>query len=135
MKILLIGDVVGRTGREAVAKHYGMQRARYGEAFANMGLDVATGDGGFYHWMKLPDGLDAGELNRRLFKHGAAILEGKDCDMARPHAKDPDYVSPYHAWFRFSFGPLLPETFESDVALFGQVLDEYRADVAAGRSA
>ena len=121
--------------REAVAKHYGMQRARYGEAFANMGLDVATGDGGFYHWMKLPDGLDAGELNRRLFKHGAAILEGKDCDMARPHAKDPDYVSPYHAWFRFSFGPLLPETFESDVALFGQVLDEYRADVAAGRSA
>ncbi len=120
--------------REAVASHYGMQRARYGEAFANMGLHVATGDGGFYHWMKLPEGLNAGELNRRLFKHGAAILEGIDCDMARPHAKDPDYVSPYDAWFRFSFGPLLPETFESDVALFGQVLEQYRADVAAGRA-
>ncbi len=120
--------------REAVDKHYGMQRARYGEAFENMGLGVSTGDGGFYHWMKLPAGLNAGELNRRLFKHGAAILEGIDCDMARPHAKDPDYVSPYDSWFRFSFGPLLPETFESDVALFGQVLEQYRADVAAGRS-
>ena len=36
--------------------------------------------------------------------------------------------------FRFSFGPLLPETFESDIAIFGQVLEEYRADVAAGRA-
>lgn len=120
--------------RKAVDRHYGMQRARYGEAFANMGLGVHTGDGGFYHWMKLPHGLNAGELNRRLFKHGAAILEGKDCDMARPHAKDPGYVSPYDSWFRFSFGPLLPETFESDVALMSQVLEQYRADVAAGRA-
>ena len=109
-----------------------MQRERYGEAFRDMGLDVRTGDGGFYHWMKLPDGLDASELNRRLFKHGAAILEGVDCDMARPHDKDPAYVSPYTSWFRFSFGPLLPETFESDVALFRRVLDEYRTDAAAG---
>ncbi len=96
-----------------------------------MGLRVATGDGGFYHWMQLPEGLNAGELNRRLFRHGAAILEGVDCDMARPHAKDPNYVSPYDSWFRFSFGPLLPETFESDVAIMSQVLDEYRADVRA----
>ncbi|NKB87285.1 MAG: aminotransferase class I/II-fold pyridoxal phosphate-dependent enzyme [Acidobacteria bacterium] len=118
--------------RDAVEQHYGMQRERYGAAFREMGLDVHTGDGGFYHWMKLPEGLDAGELNRRLFKHGAAILEGVDCDMARPHDKDPTYVSPYRSWFRFSFGPLLPETFEADVALFRQVLDEYRAEVRAG---
>ena len=121
--------------REAVERHYSMQRVRYGEAFESMGLGVYTGDGGFYHWMKLPEGLEAGELNRRLFKHGAAILEGIDCDMARPHDKSPDYVSPYESWFRFSFGPLLPETFESDIAIFGQVLEEYRADVAAGRTA
>ena len=118
--------------REAVHEHYSMQRARYGEAFRTMGLDVRTGDGGFYHWMRLPDGLNASELNRRLFKHGAAILEGIDCDMARPHAKDPDYVSPYASWFRFSFGPLLPETFESDVAILGNVLEEYRSDALAG---
>ncbi|MEZ6194528.1 MAG: pyridoxal phosphate-dependent aminotransferase [Planctomycetota bacterium] len=119
--------------REAVEAHYRMQRDRYGAAFADMGLTVHTGDGGFYHWLELPEGLNAGELNRRLFRHGAAILEGKDCDMARPHAKDPEYVSPYHSFFRFSFGPLLPETFESDIAILRQVLDEYRADVAAGR--
>ncbi len=119
--------------REAVDMHYGMQRARYGEAFEKMGLGVYTGDGGFYHWLRLPDGLNAGELNRRLFKHGAAILEGRDCDMARPHSKDPNYVSPYHNWFRFSFGPLLPETFESDIALLGGVLEEYRADVVTAR--
>ncbi len=110
-----------------------MQRRRYGEAFEKMGLDVHTGEGGFYHWMRLPEGLDAGEFNRRLFQHGAAILRGVDCDMARPHDKDPDYVSPYTAWLRFSFGPLLPETFESDIMIFGNVLEEYRADVAAGR--
>ncbi len=120
--------------REAVERHYGMQRARYGEAFAKMGLGVHTGNGGFYHWLKLPDGLDAGELNRRLFRRGAAILEGKDCDMARPHDKEPGYVSPYASWFRFSFGPLLPETFESDVATLSEVLAEYRADAAAGRA-
>jgi aminotransferase len=119
--------------REAIVRHYDMQRARYGEAFEKMGLGVYTGDGGFYHWLKLPDGLNASEFNRRLFRHGAAILEGKDCDMARPHSKDPGYVSPYANWFRFSFGPLLPETFESDIAIMTQVLDEYRADVAAGR--
>ena len=117
--------------RKAVVEHYGMQRARYRAAFEEMGLRVVTGDGGFYHWMQLPDGMNASELNRRLFKHGAAILEGIDCDMARPHAKDPDYVSPYDTWFRFSFGPLLPETFEHDVTLLRQVLEEYRADVCA----
>ena len=119
--------------REAVVRHYGMQRARYGAAFESMGLTIHTGDGGFYHWLELPEGLRAGELNRRLFRHGAAILEGIDCDMARPHAKDPDYVSTYDSYFRFSFGPLLPETFESDIALMRRVLDEYRADVANER--
>jgi len=120
--------------REAVERHYGMQRERYGAAFREMGLDVHTGDGGFYHWMRLPDGLLASEFNRRLFKRGAAILEGVDCDMARPHAKDPDYVSPYANWFRFSFGPLLPESFESDIAMMRETLDEYRNDASAPRS-
>jgi len=34
--------------------------------------------------------------------------------------------------FRFSFGPLLPETFESDIQLMAEVLEEYKADVANG---
>lgn len=120
--------------RAAVAAHYGRQRERYGEAFAKMGLGVHTGDGGFYHWLELPDGIDADTLNRRLFRHGAAILKGFDCDMARPHDKDPGYRSPYASWFRFSFGPLPPESFAADVALLQKVLDECRADArTAGR--
>jgi hypothetical protein len=36
--------------------------------------------------------------------------------------------------FRFSFGPLLPETFESDIQLMTEVLNDYQADVANGRT-
>lgn len=117
-----------RQARDAVVKHYAMQRKRYGAAFKKMGLAVYTGDGGFYHWLELPEGLNSDEFNKRLFKHGAAILKGFDCDMARPHAKDPSYVSPYTRFFRFSFGPLLPETFESDIKIMTQVLTEYKRD-------
>jgi hypothetical protein len=69
------------------------------------------------------------ELNNRLFKKGAAILCASDCDMARPHSKDPNYVTPYSRFFRFSFGPLLPETFESDIRLFAEVFEQYKKDL------
>jgi hypothetical protein len=49
--------------------------------------------------------------------------------MSRPHSKDPNYVTPYSRFFRFSFGPLLPETFESDIQIFSEVFEEYRLDV------
>jgi aspartate/methionine/tyrosine aminotransferase len=117
--------------REAIERHYTMQRVRYGAAFEAMGLKVFTGTGGFYHWMQLPEGMNAAELNERLFQRGAAILRGHDCDMARPHNKDPDYITPYQRFFRFSFGPLLPETFEEDVRIMSEVLEEYKRDVAA----
>jgi hypothetical protein len=48
--------------------------------------------------------------------------------MARPHSKDPSYETPYSRFFRFSFGPLLPETFDSDIQIFSEVLEEYRLD-------
>jgi aspartate/methionine/tyrosine aminotransferase len=118
--------------RKAVEAHYDWQRRRYAEAFVEMGLKVFTGEGGFYHWMQLPQGMNSEALNARLFKHGAAILAGRDCDMGRPHSKDPSYISPYANMFRFSFGPLLPETFPSDIALMKEVLDAYRADLAEG---
>ena len=118
--------------RKAIEKHYNWQRQRYAEAFEKMGLTVFTGNGGFYHWMQLPEGLNCDDLNKRLYTRGAAILAGRDCDMGRPHSKDPSYVSPYMDMFRFSFGPLLPETFESDIELMTEVLEEYEADVASG---
>lgn len=117
-----------KMARQAIVSHYEWQRQRYGEAFLNMGLKVYTGDGGFYHWLELPEGLNCIDFNKRLFKRGAAILEGPGCDMARPHTKDPDYVSPYIRFFRFSFGPLLPETFESDIEIMSEVLAEYKSD-------
>lgn len=116
--------------RAAVEKHYNNQRERYGKAFQDMGLKIYTGTGGFYHWCELPEGMDANEFNNRLFKVGAAILKGSDCDMARPHSKEPGYQTPYTRFFRFSFGPLPPESFESDIALFKKVFDEYKADVS-----
>ena len=115
-----------KKARSAEEKHYNWQRERYGKAFMKMGLGVYTGNGGFYHWLELPDGLTSIELNERLFKHGAAILSAFDCDMSRPHNKDSSYKSPYDRFFRFSFGPLLPETFESDVDLFRDVYEAYK---------
>ena len=118
-----------KKARKAVEEHYNWQRERYGKAFEEMGLGVFTGDGGFYHWLELPEGMTSAELNKRLFKHGAAILCATDCDMARPHSKDPSYESPYSRFFRFSFGPLLPETFDSDIELFRGVFEDYRKEV------
>ena len=115
--------------RKAVEEHYNWQRERYGKAFEEMGLGVYTGGGGFYHWLELPEGMTSSELNKRLFKHGAAILCATDCDMARPHSKDPSYESPYSRFFRFSFGPLLPETFDSDIELFRGVFEDYRKEI------
>jgi hypothetical protein len=54
--------------------------------------------------------------------------------MDRPHSKDPGYQSPYSRFFRFSFGPLLPDSYESDVALFREVYERYKeeSDHSAG---
>lgn len=118
-----------KLARKAIEEHYSWQRERYGRAFEEMGLGIFTGKGGFYHWLELPQGMISSELNNRLFKKGAAILCASDCDMGRPHSKDSDYVSPYNRFFRFSFGPLLPESFENDVQLFREVYEEYKRDV------
>jgi aspartate/methionine/tyrosine aminotransferase len=126
VKLLEPGRV--KQARKAVEEHYNWQRERYRKAFEDMGLGVYSGDGGFYHWLELPEGMTSDELNRRLFKRGAAILCASECDMARPHSKDPDYVTPYARFFRFSFGPLLPETFDTDIQLFSEVLDEYKLE-------
>ncbi len=93
MKLLESSRV--KKARKAVEEHYNWQRERYGKAFEEMGLGVYTGDGGFYHWLELPDGMTSVELNKRLFKRGAAILCAFECDMGRPHSKDPNYKTPY----------------------------------------
>lgn len=126
MKLLESNRV--KKARKAVEEHYNWQRERYGKAFEEMGLGVYTGDGGFYHWLELPDGMTSVELNKRLFKRGAAILCAFECDMGRPHSKDLNYKTPYERFFRFSFGPLLPESFETDINLFREVYEAYKRD-------
>ena len=118
-----------KKARKAIVEHYSRQRERYGNAFKEMGLGVYTGNGGVYHWLELPEGMTSDELNKRLFKRGAAILCAFDCDMARPHSKDPNYKTPYERFFRFSFGPLLPESFESDIELFHEVYEAYKNEM------
>jgi aspartate/methionine/tyrosine aminotransferase len=103
--------------REAVPAYYQSQRDRYGEAFRSMGLETYSGNGGFYHWCRLPGDLTAEELNQRLFPMGAAVLKGTDCDMARRGD-----ASPLRSFFRFSFGPLAEESFDGDVALMEKAL-------------
>jgi aspartate/methionine/tyrosine aminotransferase len=113
----LFGEERIALARRAVPDFYRGQRDRYGDAFRKLGLELFTGDGGFYHWCRLPGGLKAEELNRRLFKEGAAILKGTDCDMLRRGE-----ASPLANFFRFSFGPLAPESFESDIAILRKAL-------------
>ena len=104
--------------RKAVPSFYKSQRDRYGEAFERLGLDLFSGAGGFYHWCRLPEGLTAQAFNQNLFKEGAAVLKGTDCDMARRGEQ-----SPLQSFFRFSFGPLPPESFESDIEILKRVLN------------
>lgn len=104
--------------RRAIPAYYGSQRQRYGEAFEKMGLQIFTGDGGFYHWCRLPGGMTAAELNERLFPEGAAILKGNDCDMHRYGS-----LSPLRNFIRFSFGPLGPESFEEDIEILTRALE------------
>lgn len=101
----------------AIPKFYDKQRLRYGDAFKKMGLDLFSGDGGFYHWCKLKNGMSAEDLNNVLFKSGAAILKGNDCDMSRGGEK-----SSLRNFFRFSFGSLYPDSFENDIKILNKAL-------------
>lgn len=106
-----------RQARTAIGRFYGAQRARYGEALARLGLELFTGEGGFYHWARLPGGLTGDAFNERLFAHRAGILPGRLCDMAR---RGDD--GPLGPMIRFSFGPLGPDSFEGDVRILAQCL-------------
>jgi aspartate/methionine/tyrosine aminotransferase len=103
--------------RQTVSRFYGAQRDRYRTGLSALGLELFTGDGGFYHWSKLPGGLTASELNERLFKHQAGILPGKLCDMKRRGDE-----GPLGEFIRFSFGPLEPESLEENLSILKSCL-------------
>jgi aminotransferase len=110
--------------RKAVAAYYDMQRERYATAFESLGLKVHSGDGGFYHWCQLPEGITGDALNKALFPHGAAIIEGLHSDM---HRRGED--SPMSNYFRFSFGALEPESFDKDIRVMRDALNSLTANL------
>lgn len=103
--------------RRAVSTFYTQQRKRYGSALNDMGMQLFSGDGGFYHWCKLPNKIKADQFNERLFKLQAAILPGRLCDMHRRGA-----ASPLQEFFRFSFGPLPASSFDEDIKILRAAL-------------
>lgn len=105
-----------RHARQAVADFFTSQRARYRRGLDGLGFELFTGDGGFYHWGRLPGELSAHEFNERLFEHGAGILPGIHCDMARREGED----GPLHRFIRFSFGPLSPDSFDNDMEILAK---------------
>ena len=109
----------GRTdlAHNAIPKFYDEQRSKYRGAFNKMDLDVFSGDGGFYHWCKLNNGITADELNTALFKNGAAILKGNDCDMKREADN-----SSLKNFFRFSFGSLHPDSFNNNIKILSEAI-------------
>ena len=92
------------------------QRKRYEEGLSDLGFELYTGCGGFYHWGLLPNGISADEFNERLFKYDAGILPGYLCDMTR----DGESSSPMDNFIRFSFGPLDAGSYESDMEILSK---------------
>ncbi|MBL9078692.1 MAG: pyridoxal phosphate-dependent aminotransferase [Planctomycetes bacterium] len=103
--------------RQAIAAFYTAQRRRYGEGLRRLGLELFTGDGGFYHWLQLPKGLTGDGLNERLMRHDAAILPGRLCDMARRGDR-----GPLGGLARFSFGPLAADSYDRDLEILQRCL-------------
>ena len=106
-----------RLARDAISRFCASQRCRYADGLSSLGFELYTGDGGFYHWGRLPSGLTSDEFNARLFRHDAGILPGYLCDRSRRGNR-----CPLGTLIRFSFGPLAPDTYASDMEILEAVL-------------
>jgi aspartate/methionine/tyrosine aminotransferase len=102
--------------RQAVANFFTAQRKRYRAGLEALGFELYTGDGGFYHWGRLPGEVSADEFNQRLFRHEAGILPGVLCDMVRRRGEQ----GPLHHFIRFSFGPLGPDSYDNDMKILAK---------------
>jgi len=103
--------------RAAIAAFYTSQRHRYAAGLRDLGFELFTGTGGFYHWGRIPQGLTGDAFNERLMQHAAAILPGRLCDMGRRGDR-----GPLGRLMRFSFGPLSASSYEQDIALLARCL-------------
>jgi aminotransferase len=104
--------------RDAIAAFYTAQRNRYEAGLEQMGFELFTGSGGFYHWGRIPGGMTGDEFNERLFKFEAGILPGRLCDMGRTS----DGKSKLDRFARFSFGPLSADSYDDDMRILAASL-------------
>jgi aminotransferase len=103
--------------RAAVTNFFNAQRDAYRTELSHCGIELCTGDGGFYHWGRLPRGMTAGEFNSRLYRDRAAILPGSLCDMYRRGDS-----GPHGQFIRFSFGPLEPSSMKGNLEIIKRAL-------------
>lgn len=106
--------------RNAICSFYSAQRIRYGRGLAELGFELSTGTGGFYHWGRLPQGLTGDDFNERLFAFEAGILPGRLCDMGRSD----DMPSDLEHYARFSFGPLSADSYDDDMRILKASLSD-----------
>jgi len=106
-----------KQARRAVQTYYSAQRERYGRGLAELGFELFTGEGGFYHWGRLPGDLTADAFNERLFEYDAGILPGRLCDMQRREEGG------LERFVRFSFGPLSQDSFEGDMQILSRCVE------------
>ncbi|MDE0755418.1 MAG: pyridoxal phosphate-dependent aminotransferase [Woeseiaceae bacterium] len=102
--------------KNAVNQFFTSQRNRYASGLRELGFELFTGTGGFYHWGRLPGELSADDFNARLFEHEAGILPGVLCDMARRTGES----GPMHRFIRFSFGPLSADSYDHDMEIMSK---------------
>lgn len=108
--------------RCAVANFYSDQRRRYERGLKGLGLSLYTGLGGFYHWCKLPDDISGDALNAELVRAKAAIVPGRHFDMSRDISIG-ERTGALENFFRFSFGPLSPDSFDDDLRILDAALN------------
>jgi aspartate/methionine/tyrosine aminotransferase len=105
--------------RRAIPDHYFKIRDVYTTGLQELGFKLFTGEGGFSHWVKLPGELTADDLNRCLYKRGAAVLPGQFTDMLRRGSS-----SPLKQFFRFCYGCSDPKKIEADLSIFKDAFAE-----------
>jgi DNA-binding transcriptional MocR family regulator len=85
------------------------------------GTRLTSPSGGYFLWVKLPDGVNSLELHRAALKHGISIAPGP---IFSSHKKYTDYV-------RLNYGHIWDDQIESAIETLGKITHKLAAQKAA----